>query len=228
MKIPLQIALIIVISTTIAKAEILSISDERLVTERDLGGLSVADLRIARNEIFARHGYSFSSTDLFEHFSQYDWYRPRGQNVELSNVERQNVEFIRALESNLEHQMLLNSTIAGAAPVGVYVVPEVPVMIYRENDLDPCAWGQVGGLRAKSGEFLSVHSGPGQNYPEIDRLYNGDQVQLCDSDGDWSGIIYLPRQLNDCRSSEIDFTYPYQGSCSSGWLLSNQIIDVAG
>ncbi len=56
-----------------------------------LGGISPAQLRIARNEIYARHGYIFASADLTEHFSQFGWYRPTAANVALSPVEQQNV-----------------------------------------------------------------------------------------------------------------------------------------
>jgi hypothetical protein len=83
-----------------ANAEMMPMSDERLLTENDLRNLSASDLRIARNEIFARHGYAFKSTDLLEHFLRYDWYQPRERNVTLSDIERQNVEFLRRYEGN--------------------------------------------------------------------------------------------------------------------------------
>jgi hypothetical protein len=40
----------------------------------DLTDMSKADLRVARNEIFARHGRGFSSEDLQAHFGGQDWY----------------------------------------------------------------------------------------------------------------------------------------------------------
>ncbi len=40
----------------------------RLVTDADLAGKSPWELRIMRNEIYARHGRGFNSTDLQEYF----------------------------------------------------------------------------------------------------------------------------------------------------------------
>lgn len=73
---------------------------ERLVTESDIAGYSKDDLRIMRNWIYARHGYIFKSQDLKNYFSQFSWYNPRYSDVssQLSNIERQNVEFIKRHE----------------------------------------------------------------------------------------------------------------------------------
>ena len=37
---------------------------------------SADELRLLRNEIFARYGYAFSSPELQQHFEQTDWYEP--------------------------------------------------------------------------------------------------------------------------------------------------------
>lgn len=49
-------------------------SDSRYLTEADLAHLTDAELRLARNEIYARHGRMFSSADLQEYFDQQPWY----------------------------------------------------------------------------------------------------------------------------------------------------------
>lgn len=76
------------------------ITSTRLLTADDIKGLSKAELRIARNEIFARHGYIFKSKDLAEYFGQFEWYRPISSNVssELSKIETNNVNFLKAHE----------------------------------------------------------------------------------------------------------------------------------
>ena len=53
---------------------ILDYSDQRTVTESDLAGLSLAELRIARNEIFARHGRQFKDNMLNQWFYSKTWY----------------------------------------------------------------------------------------------------------------------------------------------------------
>lgn len=49
-------------------------SDTRSLTESDLKGMSLAQLRIARNEIFARHGRQFKDPMLNQWFYSKQWY----------------------------------------------------------------------------------------------------------------------------------------------------------
>lgn len=73
-------------------------SSERRLTEADLAGLTTAELRIARNEIFARNGRYFRSQDLTDYFSNFDWYQPRTWEPTLNPVEEANIAFIQAHE----------------------------------------------------------------------------------------------------------------------------------
>ena len=77
--------------------ERLPFSSERLLTESDLKGFSKYDLKIARNEIFARKGYDFKGS-LRDHFSKFSWYDPTTRNVTLSEIEIENVSFIKKYE----------------------------------------------------------------------------------------------------------------------------------
>lgn len=54
--------------------------------------------RLARNEIFARHGRMFVSDDLQAYFGARDWYEPVPGEPELSEVEAANVRLIHAIE----------------------------------------------------------------------------------------------------------------------------------
>lgn len=49
-------------------------SDIRLLTEDELSALSPAQLRIAKNELYARHGRIFASEDLQQYFGAKSWY----------------------------------------------------------------------------------------------------------------------------------------------------------
>jgi hypothetical protein len=73
-------------------------SDSRLLASNELRGLSKDDLRIARNEIFARRGRYFSSSDLTARFSRFSWYRPQTWDPQLNNIERANVALIERIE----------------------------------------------------------------------------------------------------------------------------------
>src|SRR3984885_12199209 len=73
-------------------------SESRVLTPDDLRGLSKDDLRIARNEIFARRGRYFNSPDLTARFSKFSWYRPQTWDPPLNNIERANVALIERIE----------------------------------------------------------------------------------------------------------------------------------
>lgn len=70
----------------------------RLLNEGDIYGKSNWELRIMRNEIFARHGRRFKRADLRNYFMQQPWYNPRFDEVRLTDLEKRNVEFLRAYE----------------------------------------------------------------------------------------------------------------------------------
>jgi hypothetical protein len=80
-------------------------SDQRLLTVADLQGLSSDQLRIARNEIYARKGRFFKDQSLTAHFSQFSWYQPNGWDVTLNDVEQANVRLIQCPSSDNLRQM---------------------------------------------------------------------------------------------------------------------------
>ena len=60
-----------------------------LSTEIDtayLEGMTFENLRILRNEIFARKGYRFSSKDLIDYFTEYEWYKAQYDANEVSKL----------------------------------------------------------------------------------------------------------------------------------------------
>ncbi|MFQ3544424.1 YARHG domain-containing protein [Halobacillus rhizosphaerae] len=78
---------------------LLADSATRVLTAGDMKGFSKENLRLARNEIFARHGYVFKSEELQAYFLQQPWYKPAlAYTGELTDIEKQNVAMIKALE----------------------------------------------------------------------------------------------------------------------------------
>ena len=78
-------------------------SNERLLTDADIAGLSSWELKVARNEIYARHGRRFNSAELQNHFNSCDWYNGTvapGDFTDsmLSATELANVQFLKAAE----------------------------------------------------------------------------------------------------------------------------------
>lgn len=74
-------------------------SSERLLSADELGNYSALELRIARNEIFARNGFRFKDASLRAHFSQFGWYKPSTDNVQLSATEKANVALLKSAEA---------------------------------------------------------------------------------------------------------------------------------
>ncbi len=53
---------------------ILPTSDSAYLSVSDLEGLTAEECRLARNEIYARHGRMFDDEELQAYFNQFDWY----------------------------------------------------------------------------------------------------------------------------------------------------------
>jgi hypothetical protein len=72
------------------------------------------ELRILRNEIFARKGYIFKSEDLNAYFSDFEWYNPRFTSDEidtyLSEIDKKNIEVIANYEKILKENIWLTKT----------------------------------------------------------------------------------------------------------------------
>ncbi|MBR5596862.1 MAG: VWA domain-containing protein [Lachnospiraceae bacterium] len=91
---------------------ILDFSSQSAVNENDLAGLSLAELRLARNEIFARHGRQFRDSMLNQWFYSKVWYLNISQKYSpddfdrispspLSKLESDNANFIKAYEQEI-------------------------------------------------------------------------------------------------------------------------------
>ena len=87
---------------------ILPDSNSRRLTRADLQGMSKEKLRLARNEIFARHGMIFGVPDLDAYFGEKSWYKPTysyddfHDKVEMSAIEEANVALINQVEGEME------------------------------------------------------------------------------------------------------------------------------
>lgn len=73
-------------------------SDKQLLSDNDLSSLNSIELRIARNEIFARKGRHFHSPDLIRYFEGKEWYKPTTWEPILNDIEISNALKIRAYE----------------------------------------------------------------------------------------------------------------------------------
>ena len=83
---------------------ILPDSNSRVLSEAELEGLSERELMLARNEIFARHGFIFTTQWIQGYFLTQGWYRgttPASQfdSSVFNSYERANVDLILRIEA---------------------------------------------------------------------------------------------------------------------------------
>ena len=81
--------------------------EKRLVTEEMLKGLSLHELRLLRNEVYARRGRQFRTEWLAQYFWSQPWYEAREDNSEpeLSQTEQKNIETIVAYERKVRESL---------------------------------------------------------------------------------------------------------------------------
>jgi hypothetical protein len=81
--------------------------ESRLVTEAMLKGLSLHELRLLRNEIYARRGRQFKTEWLSQYFWSQPWYEAREDSKEpvLSETEQKNIQTIVAYENKVKESL---------------------------------------------------------------------------------------------------------------------------
>lgn len=93
-------------------------ASKRLLTEQELRAYDNATLKIMRNEIFARYGYIFKTSDMVEYFSKQSWYKPTLATApKLTSIEEQNVALIKSLESGASTTPQLRSFATISKPI---------------------------------------------------------------------------------------------------------------
>ena len=104
---------------------------DQALTDTMLARVRLYDLRILRNEIFARHGRRFQTAWLREYFGQQAWYRPRAMysDRDLSEVDKANIALITAAESR-RHEELSSREIQPYELEGLF--PEVTRRLRNE------------------------------------------------------------------------------------------------
>ena len=76
--------------------------NSRYYTENELSGMDAQSLYLARNELYARHGYIFKKQELKDYFGNKPWYTPQVTEVPdsaFNQYEKANLELIQNLEA---------------------------------------------------------------------------------------------------------------------------------
>ena len=96
--------------------------ENKTLSEQMLQGLSLHELRLLRNEIYARHGRMFKADWLQQYFFSQPWYTPdeNFKDEELSGNDKLNVETIVKYENRI-HQDLSAKPITRALLEGLFL-----------------------------------------------------------------------------------------------------------
>ncbi len=195
----------------------------------ELAQLSCDQLWLRRNDIFAQHGYCFTSPRGQAAFGK-QCFPPYGK---LTAEAQQQVNVIAAVEQMKGCTGAASVSTPGPLPPrSVAAQLDVPIVIGGNRSRDACStMGAVSGLNAWSEAFLSVRTGPDTSHMEFDRLNNGRELYICGEMGAWRAVIY-PAPDQDMRDCGVNMPWPkagaYGGPCSHGWVHSDFIREVAG
>ena len=96
--------------------------ENKLISDRMLNGLSLHELRLLRNEIYARHGRMFRAEWLQQYFFFQPWYNPdeNFKDEELSGNDKVNVETIVKYENKI-HEGLSTTPVTRALLEGLFL-----------------------------------------------------------------------------------------------------------
>jgi hypothetical protein len=80
--------------------------DSKIYTYQDISHLSLLELKVLRNEIFARHQYVFKDDRLSDYYiEKYTWYKPdydSENSIVLNTIEKQNISLFSKYENKKE------------------------------------------------------------------------------------------------------------------------------
>ena len=155
----------------------------RKVAHADVANLSTRELRIMRNEIFARYGYIFDSQDMKDYFMAQDWYDPSSKSVELSDVEKYNVEFIKAYEQGTQE------------PCGRF-----PFTSTRKVTFDDVAYRSSYDLRIMRNEIYARHG----------YIFDSQEMNNYFMNCGWYTPVTKDVQLSAIEKFNVDFIKQYE------------------
>lgn len=88
----------------LTKAEEATIKEDEYVSFVQSNHLTIEDLDLMRNEIYAAHGYKFKNAKLQAYFGKKSWYKPQFDTVDdkLSEIEKHNIQVILDIKKKME------------------------------------------------------------------------------------------------------------------------------
>ena len=130
-------------------------SDTRYLSEDEVRQLDAGKLAIARNEIFARHGYIFKDENYKEYFESTSWYEGIIEADQFhsdsifNDFEKKNVELIKQIEDemngveqgNAEQQQVIDNAYNFLVGHSFHLQDSQPLMVFESHDTIRYCWG---------------------------------------------------------------------------------------
>ncbi|MCG8581408.1 MAG: YARHG domain-containing protein [Bacteroidales bacterium] len=116
----------------------IQISKKLIESDIDLRTLSLSDLKLLRNEIYARKGYIFKSKELSLHFQKFQWYKPKYEGKEIDNylteIDKSNINWIVDIENYVRPNWLLEESKKSLRFIDfLEILPEIELPTNLEN-----------------------------------------------------------------------------------------------
>ena len=173
---------------------IIPYSDSRILTDSDLEKLSLTDLTLARNEIYARHGRMFKDDDIRQYFENQAWYAgiiPADQfdDSVLSRIEKANISTIKEYEDWLKG----DATTQTDRAVGddEYIIPYSSELYLTEDDL---AGMDDRTLMLARNEIYARHG----------RIFNDAEIRAFFENKTWYDPAIAPADFSEDMLSEVE------------------------
>ncbi|GEM_PF-1428065 len=197
---------------------ILPESNSRYYTKAEISTLSEAELRLARNEIYARHGRIFQAEDLHTYFSAKSWYVPLYQPEEFTQkgdgifneYERSNQKLIVEAENDIQKAALPADT-AVVDAMKKFPTDEFHILIE-----DPLNYQDKGGYYEVNAVLTADVMFTAQ---EMEQKKPGDTIKVLD---DWYQVV-------EVSTSDFNTHYRfYELNSSTGGYLGIVTADDSG
>jgi hypothetical protein len=122
--------------------------------------------------------------------------------------------------------------LAASAPAAL-APGERLILVGRDGaELDACgATGQVTNLSRRGDNFLSVRVAPSATAREKSRIGTGQLLSLCDTQGEWIGVVYRLESDGDINcgvGTPSAYLGAYRGPCRYGWVNRRFVELLAG
>lgn len=79
-----------------------------IINESSIVNQDASSLKLLKNEIYARKGYTFSNEEYANHFKQFSWYKPSDNNnaITFSDIEQKNISILAKKISEISRSNL--------------------------------------------------------------------------------------------------------------------------